>query len=152
MSSLLPDEGLQSAKCELPAWSPFSLCWAADVPLCVLPCDKKTSGGRCPLCVLPYDALLIRGSAPGARVSQRGEFSQACSAVLAKQQLKRMQDWRMDYPLRQACREEVPKWCQVGSHSRKWPALSFNLLRWARGPWPLPTSPLHVRFSQRLPS
>ena len=37
------------------------------------------------------------------------DFSGACREHLARGQLRRVKDWRLDYDLRQACKEDVPK-------------------------------------------
>ncbi len=40
---------------------------------------------------------------------EAGDYSAGCKEQLAAQQSKRVRDWRLDYDLRQACKEDVPK-------------------------------------------
>lgn len=37
------------------------------------------------------------------------EFTPACKKELTAQEERRVKDWRLDYDLRQACKEDVPK-------------------------------------------
>jgi hypothetical protein len=37
------------------------------------------------------------------------DYTAACKEQLSKQQERRIRDWRLDYDLRQACKEDVPK-------------------------------------------
>ncbi|KAK9865562.1 hypothetical protein WJX84_005695, partial [Apatococcus fuscideae] len=43
--------------------------------------------------------------------SDRVEFTPACKKELTAQEERRVKDWRLDYDLRQACKEDVPQVC-----------------------------------------
>ncbi|CAL5218414.1 g90 [Coccomyxa viridis] len=40
-----------------------------------------------------------------------GDYRQSCQDQLSAQQARRVSDWRLDYDLRQACKDDVPKVC-----------------------------------------
>ena len=40
---------------------------------------------------------------------ESGDYRQACRDQLSAQQARRVSDWRLDYDLRQACKDDVPK-------------------------------------------
>lgn len=40
---------------------------------------------------------------------EAADYSTGCRDQLAAQQARRVKDWRLDYDLRQACKEDVPK-------------------------------------------
>lgn len=40
---------------------------------------------------------------------ESADYSTGCRDQLAAQQVRRVSDWRLDYDLRQACKEDVPK-------------------------------------------
>ncbi len=40
---------------------------------------------------------------------ESADYSTGCRDQLAAQQARRVKDWRLDYDLRQACKDDVPK-------------------------------------------
>ena len=40
---------------------------------------------------------------------ESADYRPGCRDQLSSQQQRRMQDWRLDYDLRQACKDDVPK-------------------------------------------
>ncbi len=42
---------------------------------------------------------------------ESADYRPACRDQLSAQQARRISDWRLDYDLRQACKDDVPKVC-----------------------------------------
>lgn len=76
---------------------------------------------------------------------EAGDYSAGCKEQLAAQQSKRVRDWRLDYDLRQACKEDVPKVIPIARTPpfEQDAAILWHTLHRARFflPWHLPGAP-----------